>query len=151
MFYKTNSSCKYYFSRFFCYFSCFLVILVLFLRNKLILINIMQEIPKSWSVLHAKNKTEILVTERLKSIGFETYAKAIFRHWSDCKKTVKLPLLPSMVLMSITPKNFNKVFDVPGVIGYLFIDGQKSEVLPISKIHSKKNLQLLLRKQRCLI
>jgi hypothetical protein len=88
----------------------------------------MQEIPKSWSVLFTKNKTEILVTERLKFIGFETYAKTIIRQWRERKKTVKLPLLPSMVLLSVTPKNFYKVFDIAGVIRYLFIDGQKAEV-----------------------
>lgn len=88
----------------------------------------MQEIPKSWSVLFTKNKTEILVTERLKFIVFETYAKTIIRQWRELKKTAKLPLLPSMVLLSVTPKNFYKVFDIAGVIRYLFIDGQKAKV-----------------------
>ncbi len=90
----------------------------------------MQDLPKSWRVLYTKHNTELLVAERLKSIDFETYVptKTVTRQWSDRKKIVKVPLLPSMVLVSITPKNFNKVFDIPGVIRYLFMDGQKAKV-----------------------
>jgi len=90
----------------------------------------MEILPESRYVFYTKYKTEILVAERLKSIGFETNAptKTLSRQWSDRKKNVKVPLLPSMVLISITPKNFNKVFDFPGVIRYLFIDGQKAKV-----------------------
>mgnify|MGYP006083103657 CR=1 FL=1 len=90
----------------------------------------MQDLPKSWYVLYTKYKAELLVAEQLKSIGFNTFAptKTVIKKWSDRKKKVKVPLLPSMVLVSVTPKNFNKVFDVPGVIRYLFIDGKKAIV-----------------------
>lgn len=72
----------------------------------------MQDLPNSWRVLYTKHNTELLVAARLKSIDFETYVptKTVTRQWSDRKKTAKVPLLPSMVLVSITPKNFNKVF-----------------------------------------
>ena len=72
----------------------------------------MQDLPKSWRVLYTKHNTELLVAERLKSIDFETYVptKTELRHWSASKKTVKVPSLPSMVLVSIKPKDFNKVF-----------------------------------------
>ena len=44
------------------------------------------------------------------------------------KKKAQVPLLPSMVLVSLTSSDFNEVFDIPGVIHYLFIDGQKAKV-----------------------
>jgi transcriptional antiterminator RfaH len=89
----------------------------------------MQDLQKSWFVLYTKYKTGILVAEFLKSIDFETYVptKFLTRQWSDRKKIIKIPLLPSMVLESIIPKNSNKVFDVSGVVRYLFVDGQKEK------------------------
>ncbi len=50
------------------------------------------------------------------------------RQWSDRKKKITVPLLPSMVLVSLHEKNVNKVFEVPGVVRYLFEKGKRAEV-----------------------
>jgi transcription antitermination factor NusG len=48
--------------------------------------------------------------------------------WSDRKKKIAVPLLPSMVLVNIHEKEVNKVFEVAGVVRYLFENQKRAEV-----------------------
>ena len=63
-------------------------------------------------------------------MGIENYTptRIEVRQWSDRKKKITVPLLPSMVLVSLHEKNVNKVFEVPGVVRYLFEKGKRAEV-----------------------
>ena len=90
----------------------------------------MSNISKNWFVLFTKPRNELKVTERLRSIGIEGYApcKIEVRQWSDRKKKVLVPLLPSMVLVSLQDKQVDQVFEVPGVIRYLFEHGKRAKV-----------------------
>ena len=90
----------------------------------------MSNISKNWFVLFTKPKNELKVTERLRSIGIEGYApcKIEVRQWSDRKKKVLVPLLPSMVLVSLQDKQVDQVFEVPGVVRYLFEHGKRAKV-----------------------
>jgi len=42
------------------------------------------------------------------------------KQWSDRKKKTETPLIPSYVFVNIEEKNRNDVFEVPGVVRYLF-------------------------------
>ena len=55
-------------------------------------------------------------------MGIDNYCPTIIkqRKWSDRIKKLKVPALPSMVLVHIEDKNRNKVFDCPGVVRFLF-------------------------------
>ena len=90
----------------------------------------MSNISKNWFVLFTKPRNELKVTERLRSIGIEGYApcKIEVRQWSDRKKKVLVPLLPSMVLVSLQDKQVDQVFEVPGVVRYLFEHGKRAKV-----------------------
>ena len=90
----------------------------------------MSNISKNWFVLFTKSRNEVKVTERLRTIGIEGYApcKIEVRQWSDRKKKVLVPLLPSMVLVSLQDKQVDQVFEVPGVIRYLFEHGKRAKV-----------------------
>ncbi len=90
----------------------------------------MSNISKNWFVLFTKPRNELKVTERLRSIGIEGYApcKMEVRQWSDRKKKVLVPLLPSMVLVSLQDKQVDQVFKVPGVVRYLFEHGKRAKV-----------------------
>jgi transcriptional antiterminator RfaH len=90
----------------------------------------MSNISKNWFVLFTKPRNELKVTERLRSIGIEGYApcKIEVRQWSDRKKKVLVPLLPSMVLVSLPEKQVDQVFEVPGVVRYLFEHGKRANV-----------------------
>ena len=89
-----------------------------------------EDISKNWFVLYTKPRNELKVVGRLKSIGIEAYTptKIEVRQWSDRTKKVKVPLLPSMVLVSLQEKQVDLVFEVPGVVRYLFEHGKRAKV-----------------------
>ncbi|MFD2516581.1 UpxY family transcription antiterminator [Salinimicrobium flavum] len=75
-----------------------------------------------WYVLYTKPRWEKKVAKELEEQGIETYCPMIteVRQWSDRKKKVTSPLFKSYVFVHLTEKDRNKVFDVPGVVQYLF-------------------------------
>ena len=85
---------------------------------------------KKWFVIYTKSRTEIKVSQRLSVLGIENYTptRIEVRQLSDRKKKIEVPLLPSMVLVSINGKEVNKVFEVAGVVRYLFEDQKRAEV-----------------------
>jgi len=85
----------------------------------------------NWFVLYTKPRQEIKVLERLNAIGVEVYTpiRIEVRQWSDRKKKVQVPLLPSMVLVRIKEHEIDKVFEVPGVVRFLFEKGKRAKVL----------------------
>ena len=85
---------------------------------------------KKWFVLCTKPRNELKVTERLSKIGLEVYTptKIEVRQWSDRKKKVTIPLLPSMVLVQLIEKEVDSVFQVPGAIRFLFEHGKRASV-----------------------
>jgi len=76
----------------------------------------------SWNVIYTKSRSEKKVEERLKNIGIEAYCpvRAEVKFWSDRKKSILVPILPSMVLVKIDDNKRNQVFDIPGVVRYMF-------------------------------
>ena len=85
---------------------------------------------KKWFVIYTKPRTEIKVSQRLSVLGIENYTptRMEVRQWSDRKKKILVPLLPSMVLVNIHEKEVNKIFEVAGVVRYLFEKGKRAEV-----------------------
>ena len=77
---------------------------------------------KSWHVIYTRSRAEKKVEERLNNFGIEAYCpvKQDVKQWSDRKKKILVPVLPSMVLVNIDEKERNKVFDIPGVVRYMF-------------------------------
>ncbi|MFT4643609.1 MAG: transcriptional antiterminator RfaH [Psychroserpens sp.] len=90
----------------------------------------MLKISKNWFVLFTKPRNELKVSERLASIGIEAYTpcRIEVRQWSDRKKKTLVPLLPSMVLVSLHESQVDQVFEVPGVVRYLFEHGKRAKV-----------------------
>jgi transcriptional antiterminator RfaH len=100
-----------------------------------------------WRVLYTNSRAEMKVTQRLEKIGVEAYcpARMEMRQRSDRKKKIWVPLLPSMVLVNIEEREKNKVFDVQGVVRYLYWLGQPAkvsvdEVLTLKEVTEAKNL-----------
>tara|TARA_B110000046_G_scaffold165222_1_gene181306 strand:+ start:570 stop:1046 length:477 start_codon:yes stop_codon:yes gene_type:complete len=90
----------------------------------------MSQNTKNWFVLVTKPRNEKKVESRLNKIGIEAYCpvRTELRQWSDRKKKIKTPLLPSMLLVKI-PNNLRAVvFDVPYVRRYLFWKGKPAVV-----------------------
>jgi len=84
----------------------------------------------SWYVLYTKPRTEKRVAERLEQMGVEVYCPLIteIKQWKDRKKKLKTPLFKSYVFIRLQENNRNQVFDVPGVVRYLFWLGKPAMV-----------------------
>ena len=76
----------------------------------------------NWYVLHTKPRSEKKAEEQLLSLGINAYCptRTEIKVWSDRKKRIDVPILPSMVLVNIEDKDINKVFKSPYVIRYMF-------------------------------
>jgi transcriptional antiterminator RfaH len=96
----------------------------------------------NWNVIYTRPRAEKKVEERLINIGISAYCpvKEEIKQWSDRKKKFLVPVLPSMVLVNIDEKERNKVFDIPGVVRYMFWLGKHAVV----KGHEVESLKVLL-------
>lgn len=89
-----------------------------------------QEVAKKWYVLYTKPRNELRAARSLDSMGIEVYVptKTEVRQWSDRKKKIIIPLLPSMVLVHLLDKQMETVFEVSQVVRYLFEHGKRASV-----------------------
>ena len=101
-----------------------------------------QKSKKDWFVLCTKARQELKILECLSQLGIQAYTptKIVVKNWSDRKKKVKTCLLPCMVLVSLPVNELNKVFDVPGVKRYLFVNGVRAVVYDHEVIAMKNYL-----------
>ena len=83
-----------------------------------------------WYVLYTKPRSEKKAEEILLSLGINAYCptRQEIRFWSDRKKRIVVPVLPSMVLVNINDKDINRVFESPLVIRYMFWMGKRAVV-----------------------
>lgn len=94
----------------------------------------------TWYVLYVKANCERQVAEMLREMNIEVYFPLIkeTRQWSDRKKKVEVPLFKSYVFVRLVEKNRRMVFDVPGVVRYVFWLG-KPAVVREAEIDTIKN------------
>lgn len=97
-----------------------------------------------WFVVYTKPKSEIKVASMLKEIGVEAYCPVYksVRQWSDRKKKVSVPLFRSYVFVFLESKSRDIVFNVPGVVRYLYWLGKpalvrEEEIVAIKQFLSK--------------
>jgi transcriptional antiterminator RfaH len=102
---------------------------------------------KSWHVIYTKARAEKKVEERLNNLGIKAYCpvKEEIKQWTDRKKKILVPLLPSMVLVNLEEKERNTVFEISGVIRYMFWLGKHAivkdfEVEFLRSLLSKNNI-----------
>jgi transcription antitermination factor NusG len=83
-----------------------------------------------WFALYTKPKNEKKVADQLAQSGIEVYCPMVtqIKQWSDRKKKTETPLIPSYVFVNIEEKNRNDVFEVHGVVRYLFWLGKPAIV-----------------------
>ena len=75
-----------------------------------------------WFVIYTKSRNEKKVAELLQKNGVEVFCPLVKlkKNWSDRKKIVETPLFNSYVFVNVSEKDRNVVFNVPGVIRYVF-------------------------------
>lgn len=94
----------------------------------------------AWFAIYTRPKNEKKVVEGLKKIGIEVYCPMVtmLKQWSDRKKKVEVPLINSYVFVNIEEKNRSVVFEVSGVVRYLYWLG-KPAVIQEQEIEVLKN------------
>ena len=83
-----------------------------------------------WFVLYTKPNFEIKVAEAINDLGINAYCPVYtqIKQYSDRKKKIQKPLLPSYVLVQLLDEDRKKVFDIRGAVRYLFWLGKPAEV-----------------------
>ncbi|MFB9107985.1 UpxY family transcription antiterminator [Flavobacterium gyeonganense] len=101
----------------------------------------------NWYVVYTKPKWEKKVAEKLNEIDIECYCPLItqIKQWSDRKKKIEVPLFNSYVFVKLTDLDRNSVFQVAGVVRYLFWLGKPAivrneEILTIKQSLSNNNI-----------
>lgn len=81
---------------------------------------------RHWYVLFTNARAEKKVAERLHALRVETFLplEKTLRIWSDRKKKVEIPLIPSVVFVCTTSKELTDLYQVPGVYSVLSEQGQ---------------------------
>ncbi|RXM44002.1 UpxY family transcription antiterminator [Flavobacterium sp. YO64] len=84
----------------------------------------------NWYVVYTKPKQEKKVAERLTQIGIECYCPIVtqVKQWSDRKKKIEVPLFNSYVFVQLQEGDRNSVFQIAGVVRYLFWLGKPAIV-----------------------
>ena len=84
----------------------------------------------SWYALQTKPRNEKEVARVLEILGIIVYCPLITEiyQWSDRKKKIVRPLIPSYIFLKLDAHQYNLVFDVPGVVRYLFWQGKPAVV-----------------------
>jgi transcription antitermination factor NusG len=85
---------------------------------------------KKWFVLYTRPNQEIKVAEQLKEMKISCFCPTVsmIKQYSDRKKKVIKPLLPSYVFVFIEEENRNDVFSIFGIVRYMFWLGKPATV-----------------------
>ena len=85
---------------------------------------------KKWFVIYTKANQEIKVTEQLNEIGISSYCPTvtIIKQYSDRKKKILKPLIPSYVFVFTEEGRRNDVFSVFGIVRYMFWLGKPATI-----------------------
>tara|TARA_X000000950_G_scaffold18970_1_gene20543 strand:- start:30127 stop:30588 length:462 start_codon:yes stop_codon:yes gene_type:complete len=102
----------------------------------------------NWHVLYTKPRSEKKAEKQLQSIGIDAYCPTFSKisRWSDRKRKIDVPVLPSMVLVNINHNDLKKVFKSPLIVRYMFWLGKRAVVrqsevdILKKKLNGKHNL-----------
>ena len=85
---------------------------------------------KNWYVVYTNPKWEKKVAEKLNEIGIECYCPLIIqiKQWTDRKKKIEVPLFNSYVFVQLEDTDRSSVFQVSGVVRFLFWLGKPAIV-----------------------
>jgi transcriptional antiterminator RfaH len=85
---------------------------------------------EQWLVLYCKPNTDKNTAKQLERLAILVYCptKTEVRQWSDRKKKIEVPVMPSMMLVCVSENDRNQVFQVATVLRYLFWEGKPAIV-----------------------
>lgn len=91
-------------------------------KTPLVLMNDSEQLAKNWYAVYTKPRNEKKVLDRLHKQGFEVYCplQTVYKIWSDRKKKVIEPLIPSYVFVRIEEHRREEILQDPGVVRFIF-------------------------------
>lgn len=94
---------------------------------------------KYWYIIKTNSRAEKITSEKLSQIGIENYLPIIgtLKQWKDRKKWVEEPLFKSYVFVKTTDRLRSKVFEVGGIVKYLFVCGKIAKITEKEIAHLK--------------
>jgi len=100
------------------------------------------QLKENWYAIYTRPRSEKKVYELLIDQNFNSYLPLIttLRQWSDRKKKVQLPLIPSYVFVKIEEKNLNTILPINGVVRILKHLGKPAKI----RDYEIENLKILL-------
>ena len=84
----------------------------------------------NWYVLYTRPRWELKIYKALLERGIAAYCPSysVLRHWSDRKKKVRLPYFNGYVFVRLQEADRNRVFQIPGVVRFVFWLGKVARV-----------------------
>ena len=100
-----------------------------------------KSIENKWYAIYTHPRAEKQVNQRLLEDGVETFLplQKTFRVWSDRRKLIDKPLLPSYLFVKTRTKFFYQIYKTHGVVRFVSFEG-KPVAIPQKQID---NLRLL--------
>lgn len=85
---------------------------------------------KNWLAIYTKSRAEKKVEQRLLKNGFEAYCPTYttLKQWSDRKKKVELPLIPSYVFVHVDERERTQVLQDSGAMNFIFWQGKPAVI-----------------------
>jgi transcription antitermination factor NusG len=86
-----------------------------------------------WYPIYTKSRSEKKISElfALKKINHYLPLKKTLKQWSDRKKWIEEPLIPSYIFVNISQKEYLSVLETKGVVRFIYFSGK---IAPISDV-----------------
>ena len=103
---------------------------------------------RRWHAVYTKPRHEKKALERLSINGFEVFCPMTItiKQWSDRKKKITTPLIPSYIFVHVNEKEKSKVLEDPSVLNYIYWLGKPAiirdyEIERLKGLISKEKMQ----------
>jgi transcriptional antiterminator RfaH len=79
-----------------------------------------------WIAVYTRPRHEVRVALQISRLGIEAYVPLHreMHNWSDRKKWIEVPLIPSYVFIHIDLRDYFKIFTVPGIVRPVMFHGR---------------------------
>jgi transcriptional antiterminator RfaH len=83
-----------------------------------------------WIAVYTRPRWEKAVAAQLQRLGMQSYVpmQRLIRQWSDRKKVVEVPLLPSYVLVRLAPNHHQRVYQAHGIVRVVMFRGRLATI-----------------------
>ncbi|MBW7869123.1 MAG: UpxY family transcription antiterminator [Brumimicrobium sp.] len=91
-----------------------------------------KQLDRQWFIVRTKARFEKKVAQQLTELGYQTYLplETKIRIWSDRKKKIQTPLIPSFVFIQNPNVSKDLIYTIPGFCNFLKLNGELGKVTP---------------------